>query len=77
MDADCHEEEEVVAVSDWMDCTKLLLEAQHLWETVSLCVVFQIIWLAFLVARNYYSLLPDCFGGRVSRNTAKVHRCYS
>ena len=43
MDADCHEEEEVAAVSDWMDCTKLLLEAQHLWETVSLCVVFQII----------------------------------
>jgi len=30
VDADCHEEEEVVAVSDWMDCTKLHLEAQHL-----------------------------------------------
>ena len=44
MDADCHEEEEVVTVSDWIDYAKLFLEAQHLWESVSLCVkhVFQI-----------------------------------
>jgi len=52
VDANCHEEEEVVEVSDWMYCTKLRLEAQHLWETVSLCVVFQIIWPTFLVVRR-------------------------
>ena len=43
VDADCHDEE-MVTVSDWIDCAKLLLETQHLWESVSLCVkhIFQI-----------------------------------
>ena len=71
MDADCHEEEEVVAVRDWMDCTKLLLEV--VGDSFTVCGISNNM-ASFLSSQKVIFLY--CLTV-VEEEVANVNRCYS
>ena len=70
MDADCHEEEEVVAVRDWMDCTKLL---EVVGDSFTVCGISNNM-ASFLSSQKVIFLY--CLTV-VEEEVANVNRCYS